>query len=375
MGCFANLLRPIRFGAAMECANRLYFSSVGFDVCDERGRPLPAFFEIYESIIEGGCGFGFLGNASIDPQSQYTDRGLKLVSNEHAEDLRPLIALAKTKQRPLVVQLQHYGVKSVSSEHDASRPKGDVTAVPDTQIEDYIVQFCDAARLAMTIGAQAIQIHAANGYLLSSFLSPRTNHRCDRWGGSPLKRAELLLEILRRIRALTVGRMAIFVRLQVDDGFGYDGLHVELLDEVIGAMEGAGADAITCATGVAETFGKFLGERDYTVNLISAAARFLRGRTRLPIGFAANLDSLSFAERLISDGTADFVGFGRAIVADHQFPNKELENRLDAVNRCRWDSYCLRDKKEPLASRVYCCVNDAYLRPQHIQAIYQEKQS
>lgn len=358
----------------MECANRLYFSSVGFDVCDEGGRPLPAFFDIYESIIEGGCGFGFLGNASIDPLSQYTDRGLKLVSSEHAEDLRPLIALAKSKQRPLVIQLQHYGVQSATSEL-ASRPKGDVTAVPDAQIENYIAQFCDAARLAMGVGAQAIQVHAANGYLLSSFLSPRTNRRRDRWGGSPLKRAELLLEILRRIRALAAGRMAVFVRLQVDDGLGDDGLHVELLDEVVGAIESAGADAITCATGVAETFGKFLGDRDYTVDLTSAAARFLKARTRLPIGFAANLDSLSFAERLIDDGTADFVGFGRAIVADHQFPNKELANRLDAVNRCRWDSFCLRDKKEPLASRVYCCVNDAYLRPQHIQAIYQEKRS
>ncbi len=375
MGGFANLLRPIRFGAAMECANRLYFSSVGFDVCDERGRPLPAFFDIYESIIEGGCGFGFLGNASIDPQSQYTDRGLKLVSSDHAEDLRPLITLAKSRQRPLVIQLQHYGVKSVASEHGASRPKGDVTALSNAQIESYITQFCDAARLAMGIDAQAIQVHAANGYLLSSFLSPRTNRRSDRWGGSPLKRAELLLEILRRIRALAAGKMAVFVRLQVDDGLGDDGLHVELLDEVIGAMESAGADAITCATGVAETFGKFLGDRDYTLGLTSAAARFLKARTRLPIGFAANLDSLSFAERLIGDGTADFVGFGRAIVADHQFPNKELANRLEAVNRCQWDSFCLRDKKEPLASRVYCCVNDAYLRPQHIQAIYQEKKS
>jgi len=375
MGDFANLLTPIRFGAAMECVNRLYFSSVGFDVCDEVGRPLPAFFDIYESIIEGGCGFGFLGNASIDPQSKYTDRGLKLVSREHAEDLRPLIALAKGKQRPLVVQLQHYGVPSIDSETGASRPKGDVTAASDAQIEGYIAQFCDAARLAMGIGAQAIQIHAANGYLLSSFLSPRTNRRRDRWGGSPLKRAELLLEILRRIRALAAGRMAVFVRMQVDDGLGDGGLRVELLDEVIGAIESAGADAITCATGVAETFGKFLSDRDYTVGVTSAAARFLKARTRLPIGFAANLDSLSFAERLIGDGTADFVGFGRAIVADHQFPNKELANRLEAVNRCRWDSYCLRDKKEPLASRVYCCVNEAYLRPQHIQVIYQEKRS
>jgi len=103
------------------------------------------------------------------------------------------------------------------------------------------------------------------------------------------------------------------------------------------------------------------------VNNSGGSFRFWSGRASAPS------HGLWLAEKLIGDGFADFIGFGRAIVADHQFANKELANRLEAVNRCRWDSFCLRDKKEPLASRVYCCVNDAYLRPQHIQVMYQEK--
>ena len=373
MPAFPNLLTPIEFGDVMVSPNRMYFSSVGFDVCDQDGRPLPEFFDIYKAILDGGCGFGFLGNASVDPGSQYTDRSLKLVSEMHASDIQPLVTAAKHKQRPLVIQLQHYGVQNFGVGSATSLPRGDVTDLSEIQIENYIRHFQDAARLALGIGAQAVQIHAANGYLLSSFLSPRTNRRSDRWGGTPVKRAHILLEIIRRIRGFAMGRMAIFVRLQVDDGYGTEGIHAELLDEVIVAIEEAGADAITCATGVAETFEKFLGNREFTVNVTRAAARFLKARTNLPIGFAANIDSLLMAERFIADGDADFVGFGRAIVADHQFVLKELSGQLDTVDRCRWDSFCLRDKKEPLATRVYCCVNDAYPRPQHIQNLYQEK--
>jgi 2,4-dienoyl-CoA reductase-like NADH-dependent reductase (Old Yellow Enzyme family) len=374
---FGNLTKPMAIGRNLLVPNRMYFSSVGFDLCDSTGRPVPEFFDIYESIMQGGCGFGFLGNASVDPESQYTDRSLKLTSRAHAEDLRPAFETARRLNFQLGMQLQHYGVRD-QHRADASSgagpvAQGDVTFLNEEQIEKYIGHFHEAARLATAIGSPAIQIHAANGYLLSSFLSPRTNRRTDRWGGTPTNRARILLEILRRIRVSVRDNVAIFVRLQVDDGFGAEGLHVEQLGDVVAAIEEAGADAITCATGVADTFAKFLGDGEYTLNVSRQAARFLKRTTRLPVGLAASIDSLATAEAIVASGDADFVGFGRAVIADHDFVRKELSGRPDDVDRCRWDSYCLRDKKEPLADRVFCCVNPRYLRPQPIQMKYQEK--
>ncbi|WP_414440210.1 hypothetical protein [Burkholderia sp. 22PA0106] len=373
MNHFTNLTTPLAIGPRLILPNRMYFSSVGFDVCDATGRPLPEFLDIYASIMQGGCSFGFLGNSSVDPASQYTDRSLKLTSSSHADDLRPVFEAARRFGVALGVQLQHYGVHALAAGKGAV--EGDVTSVSDEQIDQYIGHFCEAARQALLIGAPMLQIHAANGYLLSSFLSPRTNSRTDRWGGSPLGRARILLEIVQRVRALAGNRAAIFVRLQIDDGFGEAGLQVEQLGGVVEALEEAGADAITCATGVAGTFGKFLGDRDYSLALSRNAVRFLKRATRLPIGFAANLDSLATAEAVVASGDADFIGFGRAIVADHQFVSKELSGRTAEVDRCRWDSYCLRDKREPLADRVFCCVNPRYLRPQLIQMKYQENQT
>ncbi|CAI8753031.1 Oxidored_FMN domain-containing protein [Burkholderia ambifaria] len=371
MNHFPHLMKPLTIGSGLIVPNRMYFSSVGFDVCDPTGRPLPEFFDIYASIMRGGCGFGFLGNSSVDPDSQYTDRSLMLTSPSYADDLRPVFETARHLGFALGVQLQHYGVRAPAT-GDEHAVEGDVTSLSDEQIGQYIDHFFEAARLALSIGAPMLQIHAANGYLLSSFLSPRTNRRMDRWGGTPIGRARILLEIVRRLRALAADRATIFVRLQIDDGFGEAGLQVEQLGDVVAALEEAGADAITCATGVAGTFGKFLGNRDYSLAQSRNAVRFLKRTTRLPIGFAANLDSLAEAEAIVASGDADFIGFGRAIVADHHFVLKELSGRAGEVDRCRWDSYCLRDKKEPLADRVFCCVNPRYLRPQLIQMKYQE---
>ncbi|WBM68816.1 hypothetical protein OH773_11380 [Buttiauxella sp. WJP83] len=372
---YSNLTQPISFGKNQLAANRMYFSSVGFDLCDSMGRPLPEFFSIYDSLMEGGCGFGFLGNASVDPLSQYTDRSMKIVSEAHANDLKPVIESANNKRFILGVQLQHYGVKPEenSLSYNLSDIPGDVTWLNEERIEDYINQFHNAACLALRIGAPAIQIHAANGYLLSSFLSPRTNRRKDKWGGSPLRRSLILIEIIRRIKISVGDNMAIFVRLQIDDGLGKEGIHVDILSDVIIAIEEVGADAIIGATGIAETYNKFLSDKNFTIDISRSAGRFFKQRTALPIGFAANIDSLKLADEILDSGDADFIGFGRAIVADHQFVNKELTGDYDGVFRCRWDSYCLWDKKEPSAERVFCCVNPRYLRPNHIQLKHQDK--
>ncbi len=384
---FENLTKSISFGQRFSAPNRLYFSSIGFDLCDHMGKPLPEFFETYENLMDGGCGFGFLGNASVEPFSQFTDRSLKLVSKDHASKLSPIINVARSKNYFLGIQLQHYGLQEsklnpskISAASQLNNPPTyhsiknttSITNAPEELIEYYIGKFHDAARLAFMIKAPMIQIHAANGYLLSSFLSPNTNHRTDQWGGTPLKRAKILLEIVKIIRNTVQDKMAIFVRLQVDDGLGSRGIEVHQLDDVILAIQDAGADAITCATGIAETFAKFLQDREHTIRVSRYAARFLKRESNLPIGFAASIDSLAFADEIIASGDADFIGFGRAVIADSHFVQKELSHDESEVVRCRWDSYCLRDKKESLADRVYCCVNQNYLRPRHIQKKYEE---
>jgi len=376
----------LHLGPQAVAKNRMYFSSLGMDLCDEQGFPRPAFFAVYRSLMEGGAGFGFLGNASVDADARYNSRGLKLTSPAHAEALRPLFEAARQRDFPLGVQLQHYGPQSMPSEQGViltpsgiasasvlkAYPQARAVAMSHAQILRCVDQFSSAARLAEEAGAALIQIQASNGYLVSSFLSPRTNHREDEWGGSPLKRARLLLSIIEGIRQATGDRLPVTVRLGIDDGLGEAGQRASLLGEVMVALEAAGVAAITCSTGVSETFPFFFSNKEQALALSRAGCRYLKGFVRIPVGFTGSVSDVAQANEIIGCGDADFVGFGRAMLADNHFIAKELAGRAERVNRCRGDAFCFRDKKDPMAERVYCCVNPDYRRPDKLQQHYEE---
>jgi 2,4-dienoyl-CoA reductase-like NADH-dependent reductase (Old Yellow Enzyme family) len=377
--------RPLRFSDTLNARNRLYFAPMGLDLCGADGQPTPAFHALYGALMDGGCGFGFLGNASVDASSRYNGRGLKLTSAAHADALRPLFEVARRHAFPLGVQLQHYGPQGMPAQADGvllspsgvpspstlrKFPDARTVAMTDAQIHACIEQFATAARHAHDAGAPLIQLQASNGYLISSFLSPRTNLRTDAWGGSPLARARFLLAIVERIRAVTNGAAAVTVRLGIDDGLD-DGQRPEFLADVVAALEEAGVAAITCSIGVSETFRTFFGEQSLAFERSRHGCRFLKQFTRVPVGFTGSVADVATAERLIADGDADFVGFARAVLADNQLVAKELAGRADSVHRCQWDARCFRDKREPLADRVYCCVNPAYPRPDALQQHYE----
>lgn len=374
------------FGNGIQANNRMYFASMGLDLCNSDGFPLPEFYTIYNALIKGGCGFGFLGNASVDVSSRYNGTGLKLTTQEHAQALKPLFDAARASDFPLGIQLQHYGAQGLPSHEDGTLlspsaipspsvrqkfPHAKMVIMDERQIAHCIAQFADAARLAQQAGAGLIQLQASNGYLISSFLSPRTNQRQDDWGGTPLKRARLLLEIINAIRHVTNHQLPVTVRLGINDGLS-DGQQVEMLGEVAAALEAAGVVAITCSIGTSETFRDLFSRNGNALHVLRHGSRFLKKFTHIPVGFTGSVSGVAVADKIIASGDADFIGFGRAVLADNELVAKELSGKESLVNRCLWEGYCFRDKSESSAKRVYCCVNPAYQRPDGLQKYYKE---
>lgn len=81
-----------------------------------------------------------------------------------------------------------------------------------------------------------------------------------------------------------------------------------------------------------------------------AGCRYLKRFVRIPLGFTGSVADVAQADEIIASGDADFVGFGRAMLADQRFVAKQLAGRADQVNRCRGDAFCFRDKKIPWPS-------------------------
>lgn len=382
---FVAATQRLTFSPKLSASNRLYFAPMGFDLCDAQGIPTAAFFDIYKDLIDGGCGFGFLGNASVDSHSTYNGAGLKLTTPAHAEALKPLFEYAAKRQFPLGVQLQHYGPQGVPTQSGLLSPSGfisqalaqkypDVSLITmsDEQIQQCIAQFTYSALLAKQAGAKLIQLQASNGYLISSFLSPRTNYRTDLWGGNALARGQFLLAIVKSIRQAVGPDVVLTVRLGVDDGFLEQGQKPHLLGEVAYALQQAGVASIACSVGVSETFRDFFKDPQRALEMTRSASRYLKQFVSIPVGFTGSVMSTVQAEQIISSGDADFIGFARAVLADNELVKKEMLGQHDQVNRCLGDALCFRDKKEPQAGRVYCCVNPKYQRPQFLQHYYKE---
>lgn len=195
------------------------------------------------------------------------------------------------------------------------------------EIRDVIARFAAAARVLHAAGWAGVEVHAAHGYLISQFLSPRTNTRGDGWGGSLEGRARLLLEVVRAVRAATSPRFIIAVKLNSADfqrgGFSEDDAEavvaalgreaVDLIDisggnyEAAKMMEpvAAGAPAVV-GRGAAATARTAAREAFF----VEFAERIRRG-SRLPLMLTGGIRSLACMQALVGGGTVDLIGLGR----------------------------------------------------------------
>lgn len=378
---FQHALSPLQLGRSLVLKNRTYFAPMGIDLASVDGSMSEPMARFYEGIINGGCGMVVLGNASVDASTRLQRRGLCLHNEKHARSLAPLIDYGIKYDCPVVVQLQHYGAQGSTEctglpllgpsgvacgRMQRTDPAYRTRPMDLADITTVRRQFAEAAYMALQAGAKLIQLQASNGYLLSSFLSPYTNKREDDYGGTPLRRARLLLEVIEDIQAATGNSLEISVRLGIDDCVGSAGQQPHLLREVVNALERAGVVAIMCSISIGETFGHMMRPTAETRQSLIESVRLIKTYASVPVGFAGFVSTLDQVELNLIDGTADLVGMTRALFADNDLILKSVAEQDHLIYACRFDGNCFRDKSNPQLDRVYCCVNPNYLRPDHI---------
>ncbi|WFQ79794.1 hypothetical protein PXH59_00830 [Xenorhabdus sp. SF857] len=377
---FKKSLSPFYLNERIALKNRLYFSAMGIDVSHNDGRASAEFTQFYENIINGGCGMVVLGNASIHPSTRLHKHGLCLHNDEHAEALYPIINYGNKNGCEVVVQLQHYGAQG-SNTFAGSKllsPSGLICSKTKEKEDDHKVrvmtlddiieiryQFVEAAKRAQLAGARIVQLQASNGYLLSSFLSPYTNHRLDEYGGDPFRRMKLLTDIISDIKQ-ALPNLDVSIRLGIDDCLGEKGQRPEVLAPCLGVLKSLGVVFIECSMSIRETFNWMLNSTSESKDLFHSGIKKIRSATRLPLGFAGFVANLKDAEQLIHELNVELVGMTRAIFADNELILKSIAGRENEIYKCHFDGNCFRDKSNPNLDRVYCCVNPKYQRPSSI---------
>jgi 2,4-dienoyl-CoA reductase-like NADH-dependent reductase (Old Yellow Enzyme family) len=180
--------------------------------------------------------------------------------------------------------------------------------------------FARAAGLAKQAGFDAVQIHAAHGFLLSQFLSSAFNKRTDEYGGDLTNRARLLLEVVRSVRETVGPAYPVLIKINSED-FLAGGMSSAEAVEVSWLLEKASIDAIEFSGGTVDSPEKFLPVRPGLKTpeeevYYRKAARLYKRKVTIPLMLVGGIRSYEVAEELVRGGTADYISLSRPLICE-----------------------------------------------------------
>ncbi|MBK6708101.1 MAG: NADH:flavin oxidoreductase/NADH oxidase family protein [Sphingomonadales bacterium] len=322
------LAEPLTLPCGATLPNRISKAAMTEGLADIYGRATGELDRLYLAWSEGGAGMLLSGNIHID--ADHLERpGNVIIDREPDDDTKRALshwaAAATRGGNHFWAQISHAGrqtQKAVNPHPKApSAVKlglpggqfGQPVALTEEEILNIIARFGTAARVCKETGFTGVQIHAAHGYLISQFLSPRSNLRDDRWGGSLENRARILLFTVNTMRTLVGPDFPISVKLNSADfqkgGFAFEG--VDLIEISGGTYE---QPKLLGMEGMEEpeeqnVAASTLQREAYFVDF----AKAMRGEIKIPLMVTGGFRTRSAMEQALKQGAADVIGIGRPL--------------------------------------------------------------
>jgi 2,4-dienoyl-CoA reductase-like NADH-dependent reductase (Old Yellow Enzyme family)/thioredoxin reductase len=389
---FSHLLAPGRI-ASMEIRNRIVMAPMGSNLAAEDGHVGERLIRYYEERARGGVGLIIVGVGAVaHPAGVCIPKQVAISNDGFLPGLEALTRRLQAHGAKVAIQLQHGG-KVARQDMEAGRPMW-VPSVPTLAAGDLlndltpdeiqavighlakpgaavrfhemttadigvlIEQFADAAQRARRAGFDGVEIHAAHGYLLASFLSPASNRRTDEYGGSLENRARLLVEVIGAVKERAGSDFPVWCRLDGREFHIENGVTIEDAQHTAVLAEAAGADAIHVSayadprSGVAFTDAPLVHQPCGYVDLAAA----IKAHVRAPVIAVGRIEPAE-ADAVIGAGKADFVAMARKLLADPELPRKLAGARPQHIRPCIYGYSCVGNIF--LNRSVGCAVNPA----------------
>jgi 2,4-dienoyl-CoA reductase-like NADH-dependent reductase (Old Yellow Enzyme family) len=288
-------------------------------------------------LAQGGAGLVLTEATAVVPEGRISPDDLGLWNEAQAEPLARIVRFIASQGAAAGIQLAHAGRKASNPapwKGSGSLPveKGGwvpvapsalafdegwtvPTALDEGGLAAVVQGFVDAARRALAAGFQVVEIHAAHGYLLHQFLSPLSNHREDRYGGSFENRTRLLREVVAAVRDVWSERLPLFVRLSATD-WVEGGWNLDQSVELAKALSDLGVDLVDCSSGGLVPRAEIPLGPGYQVPF---AAR-IRAEASLATGAVGLITAPEQAEQILAQSSADLVLLGRQLLRDPRWP-------------------------------------------------------
>jgi len=344
------LAQPLRLPCGVTLPNRLCKAAMTEGLADPWLRATERHVRLYRRWSEGGAGLLITGNVMIDQRVLERPGNVAIDGNGGLEQLRAWAKAGTAAGNQLWMQISHAGRQS--PRYVVSHPMGpsDVQldllggygrprALREEEILDFIQRFARVAVTARETGFTGVQIHAAHGYLLSSFLSPVTNRRTDAWGGTIENRARFLIEAVRATRQAVGSDFPVSIKLNSDD-FRKGGFSHEDCLRVVELLNAERVDLLEISGGTYEQ-PRLLGfegrAEDATPRRESTKLReayfldyatAIRKLAHMPLMVTGGFRTAEGMERALQGGDVDVIGLGRPLCTHPDVPRQILAGTM-----------------------------------------------
>jgi len=326
----ADLLTPLSF-SGLTLRNRIVMPPMWSGQATPEGFITDKIVAYHKERAAAGCALIIVEHAFVHPGGRHSATQIGVCADDMIAGLSRLASAIRSAGAAAALQLAHAGSRVSSATLGGTRPVAPSAIrhvyepageVPEEltipQIHEIAAAFGSAAVRAREAGFDAVEIHAAHGFLLSSFLSPLTNLRTDAYGGSLENRSRLHLLVLEEVRRRVGSTFPVFIRLGAHDETP-GGLELEDACKAAVRLAEAGADLIDVSGGLqgSRGVGKDPG---YFVPYAAAA----KARVHVPVIVTGGIREASHADLIIREGQADLVGIGRAMLEDANWARKAI---------------------------------------------------
>lgn len=352
---FPHVFTPGKIGT-LTLKNRVMKAPQSSGMSNMDGTVSERLVRYYRKQAAGGAGMIIVEYAYVDDlgaKSAHCHLGIS--NNEHIPGLAWLAENIREQGAVPAIQIEHCGRQKFLGTQPIFAPSAipwpklwdqyGVQAVPQVltieQIQDIVHAFGDAALRAKIAGFELVEIHGAHGYLLTNFFSPTTNHRTDLYGGSLENRMRIYVEIVRDIRKKVGPDFPLTIRLSGTD-YEPDGFPIEDTIELAKVLEKEGIDAFHISGGDHHTMIHQVTPMAIEPCHNVWAAQAIKKVVHVPVIASGSITLPEYAEEIIASGKGDFVGLGRPLWADPEWPNKAMQDHPEDIRPCiRCNEGCL----------------------------------
>lgn len=375
----SEIFTPYKLGP-IELRNRT-IRSAAFEGMGRNNGPTEELFNYHRAVAKGGIGMTTVAYAAVCRSGISFDSQLWM-REEIVPELKRLTDAVHAEGAKASIQLGHCGNMThrrtcgqmpigASSGFNLYSPTFH-RKMNQKDIDEVVKAYGDAVRLAMKAGFDAVEIHAGHGYLISQFLSPYTNHRHDRYGGSLDNRMNFMRECIREVVKAADGKIAVTAKLNTRDGFR-GGQEVDELIEVAKELRRLGVDAITLSGGFVSRAPQYVMRGEFPTKAIAHylpasqwwlkiclyigswavcptvtfkhlffmedALKFKAAMPDYPFIYVGGVTTGEDARKVLENGFPLFQ-MGRAVLEDTDFVNK-LKADENHCSGCEHSNFCI----------------------------------